>query len=284
MKCYPDCFVCLFRQALNTARVATDDPVLQRQVLERLAAKLAAGLPDGTPAMLSQAAYRTVAEVTGVLDPYWDQKTTTNAEALRLVPDLERMVRTADNPLETAVRVAVAGNVIDLGIGHAFDIDVDVRELMTRPFAINAMDDFRDNIGSGRQILYVGDNSGEIVFDRVLVEQLLAAGSAVVFAVKAGPVINDATREDAEIAGLTGLVPVITTGSDDIGVNWETCSAEFCDAYDGADLVVSKGQGNFEGLTERSQNVYFLLKAKCECVAAELGVTFGDIVFKHWHE
>jgi hypothetical protein len=130
-------------------------------------------------------------------------------------------------------------------------------------------------------LLYLGDNAGEIVFDRVLVEQLMKYSIDITFCVKAGPIINDATMEDARTAGITDLVPVLTTGSDDIGINIERSSREFIDVLNRSDIVIAKGHGNIETCIDFPQNFYFLLKAKCDVVSRSLGVHTGDIVFKH---
>lgn len=281
MKAEPDCLVCLMKQALNTTRVVTDDRAVQQEVLARLARVLPELSLEDSPAAVSQAAYDVVAEVTGVADPYASNKRETNAEALRLLPELEKLVAGSDDPLRDAVRLAVAGNMIDLGIGHKFDIQEDMWTFMDLGFVIDATEDFRDDLRPGRTLLYLGDNAGEIVFDRVLVGQLVARGLDVTFTVKSGPIINDAMMADAREAGLTDLCRVIETGSNDIGVNWRRCSDAFRGAFDAADIIVSKGQGNFESCDRQPGNIYFLLKAKCECVARELGVGFGERVFKH---
>jgi uncharacterized protein with ATP-grasp and redox domains len=272
---------CVLRQALNTVRVATDDPAQQIEVMRRVAAHVAGASLDQTPAGLSQPVYRIVSEVTGVRDPYARLKAKTNAAALALLPDLEAMVCRAPDPLKAAVHLAVAGNIVDLGIGHPFDLEQDVADLMRQAFAIDAYGEFRRDLRRGASVLYLGDNAGEIVFDRVLVEQLRAAGAEVTFTVKSGPVINDATLADAEVAGLTGIARVIETGSDDIGVAWERVSPDFRQAFAQAEAILAKGHGNFETCCDRPGNLYFLLTAKCDRVAAELGVRRGDTVFQH---
>ena len=198
-----------------------------------------------------------------------------------MVPELRTLIEQSRDPLDAALHVAVAGNVIDLGIGHKFDIEKDVRRIMKQDFAIDAVGDFRKELKGGRNLLYLGDNAGEIVFDRLLVERILPTGTEVTFVVKSAPIINDAVMQDAKEAGLTKLVKVITTGSNDIGVYWPSVSREFKNAVAAADIIVSKGHGNFETCHDRPGNWYFLLKAKCEMVAEELGVKLGDIVFKH---
>lgn len=276
-----DCIVCMFRQALNTARVVTDDSDLQHQVLLELGRYLEKIPFDATPAAVSKPVYEIVSRITGVADPYEAVKEETNNEALRILPRIEEIIDGSEDPLDAALHLAVAGNIIDLGIGHEFDLENDVIKILNTDFAINALEDFKQELNNKPQILYLGDNSGEIVFDRVLVERLLELGCKITFVVKSGPIINDATMKDAETAGLINLVEVIETGSNDIGVNWQNCSEEFKKTFAQADLIISKGHGNFETCNERSENIYFLLKAKCEIVARAAGVNLGDIVFKH---
>ena len=279
MKAKPACILCLFNQALNTVRFITDDPKVHQRVLRRLAGVLSKQTWNQTPTALSQHVYRIASEITGIRDPYTKQKAETNRTAMRLLPELRTFIRQAKDPLDAALHAAVAGNIIDLGIGHKFDLEKDIRRLMREPFAISAIRDFRKELRPGRKLLYLGDNAGEIVFDTLLVEHARSRGVEVTYTVKSGPVINDATMEDAEFCGMTKLARVIETGSDDIGVSWKNASREFRAAFKAADVIVTKGHGNFETCDERPENLYFLLKAKCQVVAATLGVKLGDLVF-----
>lgn len=279
MKAKADCILCLFNQALNTVRFVTRDPAVHERTLRRVAAETARQTLNQTPTALSQHVYRIVSEVTGIKDPYARQKHETNRIALRLLPEIRRMVARSRDPLDAALHAAVAGNIIDLGIGHKFDLDKDIHRLMKVPFAVSAIRDFRKELRPGRKLLYLGDNAGEIVFDTLLVQQALAAGMDVTYTVKSGPIINDAMMQDADVAGMTALCRVIETGSDDIGMNWKDTSAEFRKAMKSADVIVGKGHGNYETCDDRPENFYFLLKAKCAVVAAALGVKHGDLVF-----
>jgi damage-control phosphatase, subfamily I len=281
MKAQPDCVVCSYQQALNTARIATRNPALHAAVLRTLAERMRTASLDQTPAALSQAVYEVVAEVTGKRDPYARVRRETNAAALALLPSLEKLVHSAHDPLKAACRLAVAGNIIDLGIGHRFDLKKDVHAIMRNEFSIDDYAAFKRELRPGKRLLYLGDNSGEIVFDRVLVEHLLAARVDVTFVVKSGPIINDALMADARFCGLTRLVPVITTGSNDIGINWQRVSVEFRDAFAKSDIVLAKGHGNTETCMGHPGNLYFLLKAKCRIVADAFGVKVGALIFAH---
>lgn len=280
MKAKPDCIACMFKQALNTTRFVTDDPEVQRQVLFKVAEAVVRMSLDTNPAILSRPAYDAVYEVTGIRDPYKQAKAETNREALALEPKLREMIDQSDDPFETGLRLAAAGNIIDFGIGHQYELMPDILAILEHGFAINACEEFKKELVPGRSLLYLGDNAGEIVLDRLFIEALKETGVDIVFSVKSGPIINDATMEDAEVSGMTSLVKVIETGSDDIGVNWDRASSEFIQTVKSADVILSKGQGNFETCASRKENIYFLLKAKCEAVARELGVKEGDIVFK----
>jgi len=280
MKAKPDCIACMFRQALNTARHVTDDPEIQRRVLFRLAEAVAGMSLDVNPAVLSKPAYDAVAEITGISDPFKQAKAETNREILALVPVLQQEIKQSDDPLDTGLHLAAAGNIIDFGIRSRYDLRPDIEAVLKQDFAVNALDRFKKELKPGVNLLYLGDNAGEIILDRLFIEELKERGANITFSVKSGPIINDATMEDAEISGLTSLVKVIETGSDDIGVNWAKASAQFKQAFKSADIIISKGQGNFETCAARRENIYFLLKAKCELVARELGVNEGDIVFK----
>jgi damage-control phosphatase, subfamily I len=281
MKARPDCIACMFAQALNTAREVTADERIHGAVLQRLAERVARLDLANTPAFVSQEVYRVVAEVTGEADPFARHKRDSNALALRILPRVRAAVQTAEDPLAAAVHLAATGNSIDAGIAHnaGADVEDEILRMLDHPFGRFDLDAFRSELGPGKQLLYLGDNAGEIVFDTVLVDLIRATGTAVTYSVKSGPIINDATRADAATAGMDDRATVIETGSDDIGVNFARVSETFRSAFGNADVILAKGHGNFETCNDRPENLYFLLKAKCRLVAAELGVPLGNLVF-----
>ena len=279
MKSDPECLTCMMTQAFNTVRATTDDPIVQREVLNRVAEIISYTDLNKTPAAISQPVYEIVSRVTGSKDPYAAIKRKTNDEAMKLIPVLEHMLDRAKDPLMTALHIAVAGNIVDIGIGHIFNLEKDVFTIMSIPFTRDDTEKFRKDLQPGKKLFYLGDNSGEIVFDRLLVQVLLDMGIEVTFCVKSGPIINDALMEDARTVGMTNLVPVIETGSNDIGINLRNCCDEFKKVLAESDMILAKGHGNFETCNDLSGNFYFLLKAKCRVVAKALGVTMGNIVF-----
>jgi damage-control phosphatase, subfamily I len=280
MKVEPACMPCIMKQAYNTASRATKDPELLKRILVRAAAYLETLDFDQSPADASNRVYEITREVTGVADPFAAEKRKYNEVCASMLPRLRTIIEGSDDPYRAAARAAILGNLIDLGIGLEFDLERDMRNIFDVPFGVDDTAELQKMTSAGGlKILYLGDNAGEIVFDKLFVEKIMPR-NAVTFSVKRGPIINDATREDAEFTGLTDLVEVIDTGSDGIGVKWGAASEEFLRHYRAADIIISKGQGNFETMNDRPGKKFFLLRAKCDSVARELGVSFGEIVLK----
>jgi hypothetical protein len=267
-----DCIPCFARHALASARFVTDDPAIHERILRdvlRLTAEM--DLAQSPPAV-AQRIHRQLRKMTGVDDPYRAAKERFNKMALDMLPELDLKVRKSADPLTTALRLAIAGNVIDLGANS------DLTEDEARRSVQNAMDEpfdgdvsaFRQTVNRAQSILYLADNAGEIVLDRLLIEQLPAG--RVTLAVRGKPILNDATRADAEVAGLCDLVEVIDNGSDAPGTILNDCSEGFRRRFAEADLIIAKGQGNFETLSDEAADIYFLFKVKCPVIADHVGL------------
>ncbi len=276
MNAWLDCVPCCIRQGLNTIRHISDDGDQHREVVHRIVTRLVGVTLEQTPAALSDVAYRVVEEVTGNPDPYLEEKRQSNAEALAIYDELARHVTTSDDPLKTALKLAIMGNLIDKGIGHGLDPEVDIEAALVRAFAHDDYAELKRELAEARTVVYLGDNAGEIVFDKLVVEQL--QGKDVTFVVKSRPIINDAMMADALQVGMDEVARVIENGSGRIGTDLDDISDELRTLLDGADVVISKGQGNFETLADAPFERYFLLTAKCDCVAHVLGVSFRDAV------
>jgi len=282
MRIYLDCIPCFVRQALDSARLVTDDERIHEKVVREVL-RLASDLDmSQSPPAIGQQIHRLIRELIDNTDPYRELKQRFNRLALRLCVELEERVRTSEDPLETAVRLAIAGNIIDLGVKTSIkesDIERIIRDCLTADFDNQQIEGFRNAVSRAEKILYLADNAGEIVFDRLLIEQLPA--EKVTVAVKGAPVINDATIEDAEFAGLTKMVEVIDNGSDVPGTILETCSQTFRARFEDADLIVAKGQGNYETLSGADKNIFFVLKAKCPVIAGDLGCEVGEMILRN---
>jgi len=225
--------------------------------------------------------HRLIRETTGNEDPYRDAKDLLNRRALELYPRLEETVTGSEDPLETAVRLAIAGNIIDFAVTARVEqshIQDAIEYSLVAPLASESVDGFRKAMARAEDILYLADNAGEIVFDRLLIGQL--PREKITLVVKARPVINDATYSDARDAGLTGMVDVIDNGSDVPGTILATCSDSFRRRFERADVIVSKGQGNYESLSDVPKNIFFLFKAKCSAITLHLGCEPGSLVLQ----
>ena len=288
MKTYLDCIPCFLRQALDTARLSTNDEKAQRMILNQVLSFLVKFFQNNsgevpTPPHIARHIYRIIKEVTNCEDPYHEIKVKYNEIALNMYPEHKNIVENSSDPLLTAIRLAIAGNIIDFGAtGGQFDLKATLKEALTREFAIYHYDIFCDGLKKTKTLLYIGDNAGEIVFDKILIKEILKTHRLkVYYAVKSVPVINDATIEDAEQVKMNNVAEVIATGSDAPGTILNLCSEEFLKIYNNADMIISKGQGNYETLSEENKkDIFFLLKAKCALIAEHLKVKVGDIVLK----
>jgi uncharacterized protein with ATP-grasp and redox domains len=257
------------------ARIATSDTAIHEQVLREVLLEAAEWDMSLPAPVMSQRVQRRLRALTGIADPYRGAKQRFNELALELLPELRARVETAADPLRAAVCVAIAGNVIDVGVGGNLceaDIKRSMSEILAAPFA-GDLDLFRAAISKTEKILYIADNTGEIVFDRLLIERLPAHRSTV--AVRGAAVLNDATLADARVAGLYQVAEVIDNGSDAPGTILRECSTAFRERFESADVIIAKGQGNFETLADGPGNIFFLLKIKCPVVAAHTGLGIG---------
>jgi uncharacterized protein with ATP-grasp and redox domains len=277
MRTYLDCYPCFLRQAVDAARYVGAEEEQQRVIVHRVLETLRSLDPASTPPEIGDAIHRIVRQETGGSDPYADAKREATEQALALYPRLKALVEKASHPLETAVRLAIAGNIIDLAPDSSYDLWATVERVLEQPFAIEDIRAFRKALTSTDRILYLADNAGETVFDRLLIETM---GKAVTYAVKAGPILNDATMEDAIAAGLLRVAEVVSTGSDAPGTVLRSCATEFRDLYDQAQMIVAKGQANYETLSGEGERLFFLLQAKCPVIARDVGVEVGDIVLR----
>jgi len=283
MKSTLDCIVCFVRQSLDAARMVSQDPAVHERILREVLQWTAEMDMRTPPPVIGQRIHRLLKEVSGNRDPYREAKAQSNHMALALLHDLRKLVNAAPDPLELALRLALAGNVIDMGVSSAIsasDIRDAVDQATTEPL-VGPLAQFQQALGQARTILYLADNAGEIVFDRLLVEQL--GPERVTLAVRGAPVINDATLDDAKAAGFGELVPIVENGSDAPGTLLEDCSETFRRHFETADLIIAKGQGNYETLNMERRNIFFLFQAKCSVIAAHVGLPQGTHVLATPH-
>ncbi len=281
MKAYLDCLVCFARQALQAARLCTDSEALQRKCLQAAFAYLAE-VPEGpTPPDLGWEVHRLVQKLTDCGDPYAELKRLSNRQALDLLPKVKEVLAKADDPLQAALQAAIAGNIIDFGPDHEIDLEATLQSALATPLDSRQLEYFKQAIEAAEKILYVADNAGELVFDTLLLEQF--AGKQVTVAVKAVPFLNDAQLDDAEQAGLTrppfsDFIRLVEVRPRLTGTTLGEASPEFSAAWQDADLIICKGQANYEWYSLEPGPTFFLLKVKCDVIGYDIGFPTGTSV------
>ncbi len=290
MKVYYDCYPCFLNQVLSLIKLTGLDEEQAEQMMDYAVSLLAQLDGETTTQHLVRRSYDYLQQEffpggEADFDPYREIKALSNRTVLQGLAGVEAMVQGAEDPLRTAVRAAAAGNIIDFGAKTAETIDIN-RELAEIPrltFAVEEIDPFRERLKGARRVLYIGDNAGEVVLDRILLEEIRREnpGAEVVFAHRDKPIINDALAADAEQAGLPDLVRVISSGSVYPGTILAETSGEFQDLFRGADLIISKGQGNYETLcTETHPGLFFILRVKCARVSRATGAEVGKLILE----
>lgn len=278
MKTTLDCIPCFVRQLLDVIKMTTENKANQESLMRDGLKWLGEIDVVQSPPAVSQFLHRKLREVTGVNDPYRAAKDAHNQLAGELVAQLKSRLENCADPLLMALRYAITGNVIDLGAKNGIsreDIYAEMKNADNQPL-FGDLNDFKKAAFNAEKILYLADNAGEIFFDRLLIEQLPAG--RVTLVVRGAPVINDATREDAEAAGIGEIAEIIDNGSDAPGTILENCSPEFQSFFQNADMIIAKGQGNFETLSDVEKNIFFLLKVKCPIISSHTGLPVGTYV------
>jgi hypothetical protein len=243
------------------------------------------------------AAYITgiIEQATGNADPYKEIKIESNAAALKLYPELKVRVENSAHPFAEALCLAIAGNLIDYGAKASLDLHDALEEILDQPLfhklesgesaedELFQLDSFYDNLKNAETVLYLGDNAGEIVFDRVFIETLLSEfpDKKITFAYRGGPALNDALLEDVEDVGLSNIVETMTSGCAAAGTVLSKCSDEFLERMKTSDIIIAKGQGNYESLSGSPyEKTWFLFRIKCPLVAEVAGGPEGKLVLK----
>lgn len=276
-----DCVPCYIKQVISALRIAGFAERESHAVINDLFPTITRLEPARTPAentsLVLFEAYRLMKQN----DPFKEAKAASNRLAHTFLPALERIIAYSEDSLLTALQTSVAGNIIDMGINPHYDVGASISKEFEHGFERNDIEAFRQILDKGGPLVIIGDNSGEVFFDYILMANLHSFTDEMFYVVKGGPILNDATIEDVEGTGISNLAKIITTGNNYLGVIPEKCSEEVCTAIESANIVLSKGQANYEtleGTSFASDKTFFLLQAKCPVIAKHLGVKMGDSV------
>lgn len=266
MKIGMDCYNCILGQIPTMAKLASESESEQRRMVRRLLRILTEADDETSPPEVASAFYREVRSASGVSDFFRREKDESTKIALSLLPALEKLVAESEDPFESALRLAIGGNIIDYGATPDFSmegLEERIHEVLEHAIDYEAMERLRYEMDRAGSIFYVLDNCGEAVLDRLLIARY---APKITLGVRGEAVLNDMTRREIPMSGLSGF-PLYDTGDMAPGVSLRRSDEEFLAAMRRADLVVAKGQGNFETLTDYERPIAFLLRIKCGVIA-----------------
>lgn len=287
MKTYLDCIPCFYRQALDAARIAGADELVQKKIIDELSRLIPNFSLETAPPEMGREIYGLVGKISGVKDPFKEIKENSNKFSLKLYPKLKQEINNSEDRLLAAVKLSIIGNIIDYGAKNSLNVEEEINYLFQGNFIVNnennsttfKYNQFKKGLNKVNSIIYLADNAGEVVFDRLLIEELVKElGKEVIYVVKEKPIINDALIEDAIFCGINKVAKITSSGSDAPGTILKYCSPEFMELYQDAELIISKGQGNYEALSEEDKSIFFLLRAKCPVIAEDVACKVGDMV------
>ena len=263
--------------------MATENQELHEKVLDEALSVVRDYRAYSTAPEVGRAMHMVVKKITGNQDPYQKWKTDCINAANQAYPLLEAFIKGREDQVYWALKAGAVGNVMDAAVYSEIDLESLIAGELEKAFPINHSRKLTQTLQSASTILLIGDNAGETVFDRFLLEQFRKIRNHQVFyAVRSEPIINDATVDEAVASGLESVATIIDTGCSAPGLIIDECNKEFLQIYHQADLVISKGQGNYETLSAAEREIYFLLKAKCPVIAERLGVEVNEyVVLRH---
>lgn len=274
-----DCIPCFVRQSLDALRQVCDDDREVERVLKVVLREIADFDTALSPPDMGRVVHAIVRQELGCADPYRAIKLRSTQEALSVMSQIRTRIERSERPFQAAVRFAIAGNILDYAMAslwHEDHLSQTLARAECHPMDESYLVQLEEAIDRAHVILWLADNAGETVFDRLMIERL--SGPRILYVVKESPVINDATRQDAIEAGLARYVELMDNGTDAPGTVLSLCSPEFLTAFRQADVVIAKGQANFETLNEVDREVYFLTQIKCAVIAQHYGYGVGDWV------
>lgn len=280
MKMQFDCLPCIFRQTLESARMSVKDENVQKDILKRFSKMIPEAIDDEISAPeLAADIQAYIKQITGKNDPYKELKIK-NLQTAHKIKDLViKEIEQAEDPFLASLLMAAMGNSIDAGVSLDVDIELNIERALKNSFRKSDYQRFTEDLKDAKQLLFIADNTGEAVFDKLLLQKLHGFNLDIKYAVREVPILNDITKKEALELGIDEYADIISSGSRAPGVLMKYAGEEFSTIFQSADIILSKGQGNLEGLYEDQEGIYYLLKAKCRLISDILGVDIGDFLF-----
>jgi len=278
---YLECIPCIFNQLIDIVHFnELDDEQGMRIMHSAMDRMRDYDLLKGSAPEITALIHKDIREQIANNDLYYQAKRDSNKLASSLIERVENLVSEYKDPLKGYVKMAIAGNVMDYGARVRFDIEETVENILHSDFGVDHYQELAFDLKKERRtILYIGDNAGEIVFDKLFIQYLIEKyDHQITFLVKSEPILNDVLLEDAKEVGIDQVVPVMESGSTTPGTLYKEMKPEIKELYHSVDLVISKGQGNYETLPRDLTKTYFLLKMKCSKIAEVMGINLGDLL------
>lgn len=276
----PDCIICCQRIALQAAKLVTEDQSALKTVVFKTIELLKRFPQNQDTFLLGLKIMEIIEKVTGNGDPYRDIKKKSNEQAESLVSTVNNKVETNPSPLWAAAKATALGNLLDVVADDLPDLADLLDDFLEKPFAVNDFNEFRSVLQRARKAIYMGDNAGETFFDRILIEKM---NLSTEYFVKDFPFLNDAQYEDAVLAGIDQVATIKTVRLiKPVIMNQEylfNMYSDFLDSTQDADLVLVKGQANYEFLMPHLKGAFYVFVHKCPVIAQTDGANIGDAVF-----
>ena len=285
MKISYECGACFLRQAREAMDLSTDDDDLKIELNNEIFKFLSTTFKKGTNSNKTGSyIHNLIKSRTNCPDPYVNEKKLGNEIALKYLPLAQNILKEKDT-LENRVKIAIVGNILDFGAFElSDDIEKFIKNALEKDLAVKDIESFENSLKKHDKVLYLVDNAGEIVFDKLLLSEIKEYDVDITIAVKSQPILNDACMEDAIDTGLDKFGEIVEIGAGTVGYVDSEISDEFREIFNEHEFIISKGMGNYEGLTEidlSSKDIYFLLCAKCTTIAKDIGVNLHDmLIFK----
>lgn len=273
----PQCIPCFYKQAMIVANMLKIDDAAKIKLMKGVSKVLSEVIDENSsPAKIATPVHNYVREFVGVKDPFAEVKKLSNDKILSLYNNFKRVVKDSENPLKMATVFAIIGNLIDYSLFEDINLEMIEEKVKTFKPGIFDFDEFSDSLAKSERILYIVDNAGEIVFDKLLIEELCQQKKKVIIVAKEKPILNDATVGDVNYVSLSKLGKVLGIGNGDVGTIYPPKNDLLSKAFKTAQIIISKGQANFETLIDADRPIYFLFVVKCSAVADYLKVSDGS--------
>lgn len=275
-----DCLPCIVRQAVDASRMVTDDESVLLEIMRLVFDRLSRANLSATPPEIVRDVHALIRRELHNEDPFLSIKKKSTQRALDIAGSARIAIENAANPFAAALAFSIAGNILDFGMRSDWNEAIITESFSkalerSKNFDKSVLERLHAEIATAEMVLVLGDNAGEAVFDKLLIEHFPQRKN-VLYAVKSSPVINDATLEDALAAGIDEVATIVANGADIPGTVLKECSSEFQKIFQAADVVISKGQGNFETLNENNRKIWFLFQVKCPVIAKHYAYSVGD--------